>query len=276
MKADIRLIAADLDGTLLDSKKRFTLRTINAIRRAAENGVVFVPATGRSIRLVPRDIIGSDFVWNVITLNGARIIDLLHQEDIAVNVLDNRTALDIMEFMDGLPVIYECCFDDLNQMGAAHKAKIADYTVDEETYQMLLKERAQVPDLKQAVRDWGGPVQKVQFYYPDPSMKPYYLELMKKAFPEISVVSSIVNNVEMTHKKANKGDALLTVCNYLDIDPARAMAFGDDLNDLGMIRAAGIGVAMGNAYEAVKKEADVIAPTCDEEGVARVIEELCL
>ncbi|MBO4288609.1 MAG: HAD family phosphatase [Lachnospiraceae bacterium] len=276
MKADIRLITADLDGTLLDSKKRFTLRTINAIRRAAENGVVFVPATGRSIRLVPRDIIGSDFVWNVITLNGARIIDLLHQEDIAVNVLDNRTALDIMEFMDGLPVIYECCFDDLNQMGAAHKAKIADYTVDEETYQMLLKERAQVPDLKQAVRDWGGPVQKVQFYYPDPSMKPYYLELMKKAFPEISVVSSIVNNVEMTHKKANKGDALLTVCNYLDIDPARAMAFGDDLNDLGMIRAAGIGVAMGNAYEAVKKEADVIAPTCDEEGVARVIEELCL
>lgn len=276
MRADIRLIATDLDGTLLDSQKRFTKRTINAIRQAVENGVVFVPATGRSVRLVPDYIKGHDFVRQIITLNGARIIDLERQTDIAVNVLDNRTALDIMEFLDGLPVIYECCFDNLNQMGAAHKAKIADFTVDEVTYEMLLKERMQVPDLKQAVTRWGGPVQKVQFYFPDITMKPCYLELMQRQFPRISVVSSIVNNVEMTHKKANKGDALLTVCDYLGIDPSQAMAFGDDLNDLGMIRAAGVGVAMGNAYEAVKLEADLVAPTCDEDGVAKVIEELCL
>ena len=276
MRPEIRLIATDLDGTLLDSEKRFTPRTINAIRRAAENGVVFVPATGRSVRLVPDYIKGHDFVRHLITLNGARIIDLEKRKDIAVNVLDNGTALDIMEYMDGLPVIYECCFDNLNQMGAAHKARIADYTVDEITFQMLLNERAQVPDLKQAVKKWGGPVQKVQFYFPDPAQKPYYLELMQKAFPQISVVSSIVNNVEMTHQRANKGEALRTVCGYLGIEPAQAMAFGDDLNDIGMIRLAGIGVAMGNAYEAVKAEADIVAPTCDEDGVARVIEELCL
>ena len=276
MPSDIRLIAADLDGTLLNSQKDFTERTINAIRRAAENGVVFVPATGRSIRLIPDYIKGHDFVRHIITLNGARIIDLGKQQDIAVNVLENRTALELMDHMDGLPVIYECCFDNRNQMGAAHKAKIREFTVDEITYQMLLKERAEVPDLKQAVREWGGPVQKVQFYYPDVSLKPYYLELMQREFPELSVVSSIANNVEMTHKKANKGEALQTVCDYLGIDPAQAMAFGDDLNDIGMIRLAGVGVAMGNAYETVKAEADLVAPTCDEEGVARVIEELCL
>ena len=276
MKTDIRLIATDLDGTLLNTRKEFTERTISAIRRAVENGAVFVPATGRSIRVVPDYIKGHDFVRHIITLNGARIIDLEKQKDIAVNALDNRTALEIMEFMDSLPVIYECCFDNLNRMGAAHKAKIREFTVDEDTYRMLLTERAQVPDLKKSVTEWGGLVQKVQFYFPDPAMKPYYLDLLHARFPRISVASSIVNNVEMTHIRANKGDALLTVCEYLGIDPAQAMAFGDDLNDLGMIRAAGVGVAMGNAYEAVKTQADLVAPTCDEDGVAQVIEKLCL
>lgn len=276
MRADVRLIAADLDGTLLNSRKEFTERTINAIRRAAENGVVFVPATGRSIRLVPEEIRGQDFVRHIITLNGARIIDLEKQRDVAVSVLDNQTALDLLDYLDRLPVIYECCIDNVNQMGAAHKAKIREYTMTEETYQMLLTGRQQVPDLKQTVRDWGGPVQKVQFFFRDPAQKAGYMERMRREFPQLSVASSEVNNVEMNHKNANKGEALRTICSYLGIDPAQAMAFGDDVNDLGMIRLAGIGVAMGNAYEAVKAEADLVAPACDEEGVARVIEELCL
>ena len=276
MKRDIRLIATDLDGTLLNSKKEFTKRTIDAIRRATADGVVFVPATGRSIRLVPDEIKGQDFVRYIITLNGARIIDLEKRADISVNELENGTALAILEALDRLPVIYECCFDNLNQMGEAHKAVCGDYTVDEDTYRMILNERASVPDLKQAVRDFGRPVQKVQFYFPDPSQKPYYLELMRQMFPQISVASSISNNVEMTHRDAGKGEALKTICAWLGLDPSQALVFGDDINDLGMIRAAGIGVAMGNAFEAVKEEADLVAPTCDEDGVARVIEELCL
>ena len=276
MKADIRLIATDLDGTLLNSNKEFTPRTIDAIRRAVANGVVFVPATGRASSVVPDYIKGHDFVKQIITINGARLIDLEKGRDICVHELDNASVLALMERLDRLPVIYECCFGNKNRMGTAHKALIDAFTVDEDTRTMLRNERAPVPDLKQAVRDWGGPVQKVQFYYPDPAQKQAWLEQMRAEFPELSVASSIQNNVEITHRLANKGDALWTICGWLGIDPSQALAFGDDLNDVGMLKAAGIGVAMGNAYEAVKAEADLIAPTCDEEGVARVIEELCL
>ena len=276
MDRNIRLIATDLDGTLLNTRKEFTQRTIDAIRRAVANGVVFVPATGRAVSVVPDYIKGHDFVRHIITLNGARSIDLEKGRDIAVNEIDPQTALAVMETLDGLPVYYECCFANKNRMGAAHHARVTEFALDEDTLTMVRREREPVPDLKQAVKNYGGSVQKIQFYVTDPAEKPRYMARMRALFPGLSVASSTINNIEITHKKANKGDAVLLLCSYLGIDPAQAMTFGDGLNDIPMLRAAGIGVAMANAEPDVFAAADRVAPSCDEEGVARVIEELCL
>ena len=93
-------------------------------------------------------------------------------------------------------------------------------------------------------------------------------------FPELAVSTSVARNVEINDARANKGAALQALCNLLGIGIGAAMAFGDGANDLSMIRAAGIGVAMGNSVQAVLDAADRIAPDNDDDGVGRIIETL--
>ena len=98
-------------------------------------------------------------------------------------------------------------------------------------------------------------------------------ELAEK-YPQFAVTSSLPNNIEVNSRLADKGRALLVLAERLGIRREETMAFGDGINDLTMIGAAGTGVAMGNACPEVKKAADLTAPDCDHDGVARVIETI--
>ena len=80
--------------------------------------------------------------------------------------------------------------------------------------------------------------------------------------------------MEINHEDANKGAALLALASRLGLDRSQVMAFGDGLNDISMIREAGIGVAMQNAVDEVKAAADLITGSCEESGVADVIEQI--
>ncbi len=272
----IKLIATDLDGTLLNSAKEITPRTLAALESAVENGTLFVPATGRSFLLAPPEIIEMPFVKYMICLNGADIRDKETGEILASAEIPNELALSVLDYLDTQPVIYECCYDNRPTMSAAHKALARDYTVDDETYYMIMNERRLVPDLKQALLEWGAPVQKIQCYFRDVTKKPEYMKLFGERFPELAVVSSIINNVEMTNKNATKGGGVRMLCEILGIDMAEVMTFGDDINDISMIEPAGYGVAMGNANPAVKTAAALVAPDCDNEGVAYMVEKYVL
>ena len=85
--------------------------------------------------------------------------------------------------------------------------------------------------------------------------------------------SSIANNIEVNAARANKGDALKALCAMLGVDVAHSMAFGDGSNDLTMLRAAGIGVAMGNAAPEVQAAADYVTRTNEEGGVSAALEK---
>ena len=93
-------------------------------------------------------------------------------------------------------------------------------------------------------------------------------------FTGLAVSSSVDRNVEINHKDANKGAALTGLASRLGLTRSQVMSFGDGLNDISMIREAGIGVAMQNAVEEVKSAADLITGSCEESGVAQVIEQL--
>ena len=92
----------------------------------------------------------------------------------------------------------------------------------------------------------------------------------------IAVTSSMPNNLEINGEGASKGNAILLLARYLGLFPSQTMAFGDGENDLSMMELAGIGVAMDNGNPALKKKADFIARSNEEDGVARVIEKLIL
>ena len=91
--------------------------------------------------------------------------------------------------------------------------------------------------------------------------------------PGILLVSGAVHNLEVSNEDSGKGRGILHLCELLGIDPARTMACGDEENDLDMIRRAAFGVAMANALDSVKREADFVTKSNEEDGVADAIEE---
>jgi hydroxymethylpyrimidine pyrophosphatase-like HAD family hydrolase len=94
------------------------------------------------------------------------------------------------------------------------------------------------------------------------------LKMLPAEFPDLVITTSIVNNIEINSREATKGVALKKLADYLKIPLESTMAFGDDTNDTTMLKAAGIGVAMGNAYDEVKQSADFVTKDCDDNGVA--------
>ena len=92
-------------------------------------------------------------------------------------------------------------------------------------------------------------------------------------FSDLSITSSLGNNLEINHKDATKGNGLASLAAYLGLKKEEVMACGDGENDISMLDEAGIGVAMGNASDLVKRAADVVTLTNDQDGVAYAIEK---
>ena len=273
---DIKLIALDLDGTLLNSRKELSAENAEALARAAARGIEIVPATGRFFTGMPECIRGLPFVHYAITINGAAVYDMRRETDIAKAELPLMQAVEIMRYLDTLPVIYDCYMDNWGWMTRALQQKAADFAPNEHCLRMLLHLRTPVDELKAFVLEKGRGIQKIQLFTKEPALQQTLLQQLQERFDAIVVSSSLPRNIEINQAGANKGAALDTLAAYLGIDSAQTMAVGDELNDLSMIRAAGVGVAMGNACPALKEAADFVTADCDESGVASAIERFCL
>ena len=268
---EIKLIALDLDGTLLNSDKELTKTNEEAIRYASSLGIEIVPTTGRFYSAMPEVIRNLDFVRYVIAINGASVVDLEKGEKIYRAEMTPQLAVSVMEFLDGYPLIYDCYMDDAAFMTAALKEKIDDFAPDIHYNKMLHELRAPVPELKEYIIEKNHGVQKIQFFAKDLSLREKLMEELPERFPELNISSSVVNNVEINHKDADKGKAVTFLANHIGFGAESVMSFGDGLNDLSMIKAAGIGVAMANSNETVKAAADRETESCDEDGVAKEI-----
>lgn len=278
---DIRIIALDLDGTLLDSNKRISERNMEALRRAAKEGIEIIPTTGRFYGMLPKEIRDLPFVRHAITINGAEVHDCVADCSILRDEIPLEMAIRILETLDGYDVIYDCYRRDWGWITESFKDKVENYSPDVHFLKMLRDFRTPVAELKRHLRDTAadGGVQKIMFFAPnhDRALAAKILgettPRIKAAFPDIAVTASTWNNVELNISTANKGNAMLRFAETLGLSAENCMAFGDGMNDLSMVEAAGIGVAMGNAVSDVKHAAKWIAPTNDEDGVAEGIEK---
>ena len=274
MIQDIRLIAMDLDGTLLTTDKRLTARNRSAMEKAAEMGNYIVPATGRIYAGLPEEIRELPFIRYLILANGAAVYDREEDQVLYRAEIPQQTALQVFDWLDGFPAIYDCYQDGQAYMTAEMLKKADRYAPSPIYLKMILSLRKPVPDLKEQIRKRGGAIQKIQAFCQTAETQELVMQKTAERFPQLAVTSSIARNIEINDGRANKGAALQALCEYLGIGTEGAVAFGDGSNDLSMIRAAGIGVAMENGVQAAKDAADRIAPGNDEDGVGRVIEDL--
>ena len=300
---DIKIIALDLDGTLLDSEKRLSDASRDALARAAEKGVLIVPTTGRFFGMMPPAVRDLPFVRYAITINGAQVYDRETDTAIVKDEIPLAMALQVMEVLDRYDVIYDCYRQNWGWMTAALQDKAADYATNEHYLKMVREFRKPVPELKAHLRATAGDgdVQKIMLFARNcrrgvlaasgkdgtsslergedaastDVLKSIAAELAAK-FPEIKVTSSTWNNIELNIKSAHKGNALKRFAEYLGFGLENCMAFGDGMNDFTMVEAAGLGIAMANAEPEVKRVAKWIAPSNDEDGVAAGLAKWCL
>ncbi len=135
--------------------------------------------------------------------------------------------------------------------------------------------RSPVPELKAWLREGGHCPQKMQLFTKnDPEYRDELLGILSEKFPQFAVSTSLPNNIEINIRGADKGRALKKLAGHCGIAPSQIMAFGDGLNDITMLKTAGIGIAMENAHPLVKEAADCITESCDRDGVAEAVEEL--
>lgn len=264
----VRLIAFDLDGTLLDGRKNIPEENLRALRAAAAAGALLVPATGRIFTGVPellRQLPGARYF---ITINGACAYDAVEDKNLYASELSVDCCLRLIAYMDRLPAIYDCYQDNWGYISRDMFEKAGDYIPDPGIMKMMRELRTPVDSLADTLRQKGRPVQKMQMHFQDMDERKRQLKLVAERFPETAVSSSLPWNIEINSAGATKGQALKALCSALDIDLGDVLAFGDGSNDLDMLRTAGIGVAMGNAVEEVKAAADWVAPNNEEAGVA--------
>ena len=282
MARDIKIISLDLDGTLLDSQKRLSDGNRAALEEAAANGVLIVPTTGRFFGMMPQAIRDLPFVRYAITINGAQVYDRETGTAIVREEIPLDMALDIMRLLDGYDVIYDCYRSNWGWMTESLQNKAEDYATDAHYVKMVREFRNPVPELKAYLESTAseGDVQKVMLFARNTpgseAVTKAITEAVRERFPRIKATSSTWNNLELNIETAHKGNSLRRFAEHLGYALDNCMALGDGTNDLSMIEAAGLGVAMSNAHPLVLAAADHVTASNDEDGVARAIRDFVL
>ena len=268
----VKLIALDLDGTLLDSEKRLSERNRAALAAAAARGVHIVPTTGRFFDAMPAIVRDLPFVRYAVTINGAAVFDRLEHRTISEDLIPLDTALAILGALDGFDCIYDCYMDDWGWNSESNVAKADEYAPDVHYAKMIRELRTHVPDLKAHLRATGHDVQKLLAFVKDPALYGPITAAVAAVAPGTVATASNSRMFEFNAPGAHKGAALAKLAAHLGFGIENVMAFGDGLNDLTMVRDAGLGVAVANAVPEVLAAAKFIAPSNDDDGVAVAIE----
>lgn len=267
----IKMIMLDLDGTLLDSNKLISEENYRTLARAAAAGVHIIPSTGRFLSSMPQVVRDLPFVRYVSTVNGAELHDLETGEVLFRHLIPLNRTLDFLELTEEFEVLRDFFQDDWGWISHGDMNRLEQFIPEETIRQLFRDVCTPVDSLAEALRHRGRDVMKIELLTTDEALRSQLYPLLREAFPDLNLTSSLPYNMELTAGNASKGVALETFCARMGILPEETLAFGDSTNDLSMLLAAGIGVAMENADPLLKAQADHITATNDENGVSQAI-----
>ncbi|KOS27635.1 HAD family hydrolase [Bacillus anthracis] len=278
----MKLIAIDIDGTLLSGNKMISKENAEAIRKCQEAGHVVAICTGRSIVDIERLLLEGNLECTIIAQNGALIYK--DKKMMKRYPIQNMQALEIVNYLEENGLYYQLYTDK--------GVYVPDYGVESVRNEIeYVKNSKENFDLKELETIAALYLEHTAFLSAE-SCKPivetdihvhkllpfsYDMEKLKKLKEtflhntDLAITSSYWHNLEIKHKNAQKGNGLKKIAEHLNIPIENTVAIGDKLNDVPMIEKANISIAMGNAEEEIKKICQDETLTNKEHGVAHAL-----
>ena len=268
-----QLIAFDMDGTLLDDKKKITEETKKAIREAAMAGKAVVMATGRSLEEVEMYREELADIRYAILESGSLLYDFREEKimkrvtfpaDLVLELETISRMEDILvQAMSGGKTLLEKAFGDrLEEIGMG--------AFREQFEQMVIF----VPSVRQELVRRPDTFEKINFYHTSEAARKRSLARVQDL--PLEAAYSEMASLELSPKGVSKGNALLELAALLGIAPESTIGVGDSGNDRTMLEMAGLGIAMENADETLKSIADAIVASNNEDGCAEAIRKYLL
>ena len=272
MERRIKLIALDLDGTLLDSRKRVSQRNLDALEKARRMGVLIVPVTGRPAQGLPQAVLDLPGLRYAVTSNGATIRDLQENRYLLEKHLTPADCLRVLEACADFDMIREVFREGVGYLTQGDRDILWARYEGTPMMEYVLGTRRVLPgSLEEFLREDDRPLEELFFLTDSPEVKESLRQRLS-ALPDISFADPAPKDLEVMVGGINKGEALLYLLDLLGIEPQETLAIGDGGSDLPLLKAAGIGVAMDNALPFVKEAADWVTASCDADGVALALE----
>lgn len=283
----IKVIASDMDGTLLGEDHKVAARTLEAIHKAQEKGIRFMIATGRNFRSAMEQLGDLELECDYIVGSGAEIRNS-KQEVIDSTPISMEICEEIRETLKPFPISIIYCTDEydyrigtlenveesiLKQIELFHMDMPREEIIQTELYQRV-KSMTKIVEDFQELKKKEVPVYKIFLFSDDLDVLHEIQEVLEKN-EKIAVSSSFKTNLEITDVEAQKGPVLKKYIESLGYTMDEVMAFGDSLNDYSMLSMDfGATIAMGNADELVKNVSKYVTKRNRDCGVAYVIENL--
>ncbi len=265
----IKLIATDLDGTFLTDDKRISVKNMQALKEAVEAGVLFVPATGRSLFTMPDTVMALDCLHYIITSNGAAVDDMTTGKTIYKNQLDSCLTRNIINHGLGLGIMVEIVIDGRTYTLEKFSRDLVGYGANPKFIKWLKDTRTVVETFDEIIKN-DTTVENINLVFTDMAQRVETYSYISKNF-DVEVTNSIGNNLEIGPKSCSKGEALEFLAGKLGINMSEVMSLGDNNNDWDMIRRSGIGVAVGNADKRLKESAAYITSGNNDDGFAEAV-----
>lgn len=265
-----KLVAIDMDGTLLKGDKTISERTKSAIKSAREKGVTVVLATGRPIEGVSRYLEELDMYTDkdyVLSYNGALVQKTKSKESIAKIALDGSDLHYLKKLSDELGVNIHAFSEKIGLI----TPKNSKYTEVEANINNIEIHEMNIDDISD-----DEVMIKIMMIDEPEVLGPAIEKLPKEVFEKYTVVRSTPYFLEFLNKEVNKGVGVEMLAKNLGVRREEIITLGDAGNDLHMIEYAGLGIAMGNAFDEVKEAANYITDTNENDGVAKAIEKFIL
>ena len=270
-----KLVALDLDGTLFNNQSRITEDNIKEIRRVSNQGVHVVISTGRPYCGIPFSQIEGTGIEYAITTNGSSVYHIPDRKCIYENSMEPDMILPIMDYLLSKRIHFDVFISGDAFSPEKCVAVGQNLAVPESLKNYILNSRKRIPDMPAYIRDNNLRVQKITMNFQrDADGILVDREEIKAYFDsrnDVTCVCGGYNNLEFTKLGADKGNGLCQLAQYLGVPVADTIAIGDTENDLAIIQAAGVGIAMGNATDAVKAASDDITLSNEESGVAAAL-----